>query len=219
MFYDTLGAVDGKAIMRLVHTMLRHKGVAETTTFRELHERTGGVALVLTGYNVRTLATDAFDHVSHPDMPVALATRITISIPLYFRPIEYDGQLYIDGGVIEPTPTRFCRHRRRSLVIVLTCCAYGEKPPASSLPMQMPDFVSLLLCGPGRVLHRRCLRTHRKHASRVLNIAVPPPTDDSQARFLDLDMDTAAKDRLFGVGEAAARKMVEGSEVGRCAEV
>ena len=37
-------------------------------------------------------------------MPIKIALRITMSLPIYFSPIEYNGKLYIDGGCVDNYP-------------------------------------------------------------------------------------------------------------------
>jgi predicted acylesterase/phospholipase RssA len=186
--------------------MLARTGFPPQTTFAELRARSG-VTLVLTGYNVLRTSTEAFDHVTHPDMAVLLAARITISIPLYFRPVEFDGQIYIDGGVLEPTPVRFCRRKARSLVVTLTCPSYSARAPAPPpMPLQMTDYVDLLFRGPGRLLHRQCLRMRKRHPRNVLEIDLGETGDTAKSRFLDLGMDNAEKVRLFKLGASAAER-------------
>jgi predicted acylesterase/phospholipase RssA len=210
MFYDTLGAVDGEPVMRLLRVMLAKKGIAEGVTFHELLQHTGGRALCLTGYNVLTSKTESFSHANHPSMAVLQAARITISIPLYFRPVEFNGGLYVDGGLVEPTPVRFCRNRATSIVVVLTCPAYVQDPPTPPLPLQMPDFVGLLFRGPGRCLHGRCLKLKAKHPNSVVNVEIHNP--DGKSHFMDLDMDTAEKERLFQIGVHAVGPFIESLE-------
>jgi predicted acylesterase/phospholipase RssA len=212
MFYDTLGAVDGNAIMRLLRVMLQRAGFAPSTTFRQLHARVG-VALVITGYNVLRTATEAFDHVTHPDMAVLLAARITISIPLYFRPVEYGGQIYVDGGVLEPTPVRFCKRKGHTLVVVLTCASYSGRAPVPAMPLQMTDYVDLLFRGPGRALHQHCLRMRKRHPRSVLEIDLTKREGGAEkSRFLDLGMDRAEKTRLFAFGQREAERFVSAPE-------
>ena len=209
MFYDTLGAVDGAPFVRLLRVMLEKKGVAADATFAQLHARSG-VALGLTGYNVLTSSTECFSHASHPTMPVLKAARITMSIPLYFRPVEYAGGLYVDGGLVEPTPVRFCLNKAESIVVALTCNAYSDSPTTPPLPLQMADFVPLLLRGPGRCLHHRCLRLERMYPQSVVNIQITCP--DGKSRFMDLEMGVAEKRRLFELGVAGVRSFLAARE-------
>lgn len=65
--------------------------------------------LVLTGYNTDTKETRYFSAATDPDMPVALAGRISMSIPVFFKAVkmEVDGrtQSFVDGGVGSNMPS------------------------------------------------------------------------------------------------------------------
>lgn len=74
-------------------------------TFRELHERTGKT-LVLTGTCLNKAKTYFFNH-SNPefaDMPVALAVRISMSIPLFWKAVRLGDDVMVDGGVLNNYP-------------------------------------------------------------------------------------------------------------------
>lgn len=55
--------------------------------------------LVVTGYNPGTQETVHFSAASHPDMPVALAGRISVGTSGVFQPVAYGGQHYFGGGI------------------------------------------------------------------------------------------------------------------------
>lgn len=60
--------------------------------------------LVLTGYNESTKKTVYFSADTHRDMPVALAGRIAMSLPVFFKPVEmtsHDGEKhhFVGGGL------------------------------------------------------------------------------------------------------------------------
>ena len=65
--------------------------------------------LVLTGYNTDQKQAVYFSAASHPDMPVALAGRISMGIPLFFKAVgmEVEGrmQTFVDGGVGSNMPS------------------------------------------------------------------------------------------------------------------
>jgi len=62
--------------------------------------------LYITGTDVSNRVPRIFSFETTPDMEVALAVRISMSIPLYFETIEYqypgtnEPQLYVDGGIM-----------------------------------------------------------------------------------------------------------------------
>lgn len=45
---------------------------------------------MLTGYNTDRKETTCFCAASHPDIPVALAGRVSMGIPVFFKPVKMD---------------------------------------------------------------------------------------------------------------------------------
>lgn len=78
-------------------------------TFQEAYDQTGRT-LFLTGTDVLDERTIYFSHLTHPDMPLYKAARISMSHPI-FEPVEYRGRLYFDGGALDNLPlTQFQKH-------------------------------------------------------------------------------------------------------------
>lgn len=72
----------------------------EAATFSELTARTGRELFVV-GCNLSTGFAEVFSHERHPEMPVASAVRISMSIPLFFAAVRHGPRrdVYVDGGV------------------------------------------------------------------------------------------------------------------------
>ena len=201
MFYDTLGAVDGRSILRLIRIMMEKRGLAEGTTFAELPR---AIEYVATGYSVSELRTVAFSAATHPTMPVLLAVRISISIPLLFRPVRFDNQVFVDGGWSEPTPVRFCRRRRRALIVSLSSGVYHSDAPKATYPMEMPEYLSRLILDVGKLLRTRCwTRMQRRFPDNLVVVQLRANTG-KQMSFLDLEMSRETKLDLYSQGVAAA---------------
>lgn len=66
----------------------------------ELHIR----HLAFTGTNYTDQRIEVFSAIATPDMPVALAVRISASLPWFFKSVKYQGKEYIDGGLLENFP-------------------------------------------------------------------------------------------------------------------
>ncbi len=73
-------------------------------TFRELYENTGRyLELVVT--NLNTGEAEYLSHRTFPDMKVSKGVAMTMALPPVFAPIKLlNGNLYIDGGVIDNYP-------------------------------------------------------------------------------------------------------------------
>lgn len=74
------------------------KFISRTTTFAELHFKTGK-HIVVVGTNLSDQCTEYFDHNMYPDMQIIDALIISISIPFIFRQVKYQNKLYTDGCV------------------------------------------------------------------------------------------------------------------------
>ncbi|SEK06283.1 MULTISPECIES: patatin-like phospholipase family protein [unclassified Variovorax] len=61
--------------------------------------------LTLTGFNKTDRQTEMFNRTTTPDMPVALAGRISMAIPVYFESVMHGGKEYVDGGVGSNVPS------------------------------------------------------------------------------------------------------------------
>ncbi|MEE3949679.1 patatin-like phospholipase family protein [Bacillus wiedmannii] len=74
-------------------------------TFEEIVKITGK-EVYFQGTNVSTRQIVTFSHETTPDMSVAEAVRISISIPFFFEPIVWKGEYFVDGGVLNNYPVR-----------------------------------------------------------------------------------------------------------------
>lgn len=86
-------------------------------TFAQHYEITGK-NLVITGVNMELGQIVYFNRLTHPNMEIALAVRISMSIPIMFVPVNYapekfqdifgdSEQPFVDGGLIDNYPMRF----------------------------------------------------------------------------------------------------------------
>jgi NTE family protein len=92
----------------------------------ELAQQGKGRDLYVTGTNLTTQRTDVFSYETHPNLRVADAVRISMSIPLYFRAVLLDEQgqvvrkpakgqavnVLVDGGLLANYPLNLFDHLR-----------------------------------------------------------------------------------------------------------
>ena len=82
-------------IQELIYTKLGSRHI----TFSELYTHTNAY-LVITGTCLNKQKTVFFNKDTTPDMDVSLAVRISSCIPIFFRAVSYQGDIYIDGGTL-----------------------------------------------------------------------------------------------------------------------
>ena len=91
MFYNWYGKI------------LEEKTGNKDITFMDVYKRYG-TEITITGTCLNKRCTYYYNYKSHPDMSLRLAVRISMSIPLFFRAIELQGDILVDGGVLNNYP-------------------------------------------------------------------------------------------------------------------
>lgn len=121
-FKKKYGIYKGEAFEKLLQDMVKYKTGNPLLTFKQLHElrqkNTLYKDLYCTGTNLSRQRLEVFSWQTSPDMPIALAARISGGIPLYFEPVALDNNLkkikrsdstsfinyYVDGGMLSNYP-------------------------------------------------------------------------------------------------------------------
>lgn len=60
--------------------------------------------LIIVSTNLNTSKSDVFSKETTPDMEIALALRLSSSMPFVFKPLKYNGNTYIDGDILRGRP-------------------------------------------------------------------------------------------------------------------
>ena len=104
---ETFGIDDGEKITRIFKVLFRKILKDENATFKDLHNFNPKKNLIISGTNLSNKNCDYFSFETTPDMPLHIALRISISIPLCFKAIKYKNNLYIDGAFSNNFPINF----------------------------------------------------------------------------------------------------------------
>lgn len=116
--FTKFGYNKGDYAYSIVRKFIKENTGQDMLTFSKHYEITKK-NLVLTSVNVNTGQIVYFNRLTHPDMEVALAVRMSMSIPVFYVPIKYTNTdtdymeilgeegLYVDGGLIDNFPVEF----------------------------------------------------------------------------------------------------------------
>jgi len=90
----------GDFVSSWIGDIIKAKLGSERATFADLKD-SGRPELYVIGTNLSTGFAEVFSAERHPDMPLATAVRISMSIPLFFAAVRHGprGDVYVDGGV------------------------------------------------------------------------------------------------------------------------
>jgi predicted acylesterase/phospholipase RssA len=110
-----------------------------TLTFEEHFKRTKK-RLVVMAFNVTKCKEDIFTYDTTPDMVILKALELSAGIPIIFKPLKYENNLYVDGGVWNNFPIEIAikyRNNEDDGILAITtlhsiykssiCKLYGSK--------------------------------------------------------------------------------------------
>lgn len=118
------GIDSGKKITEWIESLLEKKGYERTATFKDHFTKTGIHFEVVTT-NLNKYKMVVFDHLNTPNVQVSKAIRMSIGVPLMFTAEEHDGDLYIDGGIMNNFPISLFKNDLDK-VLGLKVISHGE---------------------------------------------------------------------------------------------
>jgi len=97
------GLFSPEPIIDIIKLLMKKKNFDPNITFLELYNLTS-IKLIVTGTCINDINLYYFSVDHTPDMHVIDAIRISISIPIFFKPHFYDNKYWIDGACINNYP-------------------------------------------------------------------------------------------------------------------
>ena len=97
--FREFGWYKGDAFLNFFTNLCAQKTGNPWITFAELHNL-GFKKPYIIATNISQQEVQVFSHTHTPQMPVALAARMSISVPYYFATLKYQGDVMVDGGVL-----------------------------------------------------------------------------------------------------------------------
>lgn len=98
------GWFKGNYFLGLMESYIEQKTGDGRITFRDLAGKPGFKDLHVFGTDLSQQAVQEFSSQTTPDVAVADAVRISMSIPFFFEARSYAGNVYCDGGVLNNYP-------------------------------------------------------------------------------------------------------------------
>ena len=101
------GWYKGDYFQNWIGDLIQEKLRKRNATFKDLKD-SGRPDLYVIGTNLTTRYAEVFSHERHADMPLDMAVRISMSIPMFFASVRYGSRkdVYVDGGVIMNYPVK-----------------------------------------------------------------------------------------------------------------
>lgn len=105
-FFDDYGIDNGENYINIFRKIISHKLNIDFNydiTFLDLYNKFKK-KLIITGVCVNNYHCEYFDYISYPYMSIYKALQISTAIPIFFKPVNFNNKLYIDGAAVNNFP-------------------------------------------------------------------------------------------------------------------
>ncbi len=105
-FFENFGLIDNMFLDELIEKILIKRFDKNDINFIEFSKITGK-NLIINSSNLTTKKEEYFNIDTNPEMSIKLAIKISMCVPLIFKPIKYNDNIYIDGGLYNNFPINY----------------------------------------------------------------------------------------------------------------
>lgn len=103
--YNYKGFCSGDVFENWYANILKKLTGESEITLKQAHDKYGG-RLVITAVSLNKRAVSYMDWRTDPNLTLRKAVRMSMSLPFIFIPVEYKGDLWVDGGVLDHYPMK-----------------------------------------------------------------------------------------------------------------
>ena len=106
-YYLNKGIYGNELFQEVFGPLFRGKDLELTITLKEFYEFSKK-NIYLYAVKLSTFEIVEFSHLTHPNMKVLDALHASAALPILFKPAEYEGEFYTDGGFLLNYPLAKC---------------------------------------------------------------------------------------------------------------
>jgi NTE family protein len=104
-FVGKYGLDTGNSLIKWLEELMRKKNINHNITLKEFYDVTR-VDFQIMATNLNKYCYKKFNYIDTPSVKVLDAIRMSISVPFLFTTNKYEGDLMVDGGLIDNYPIR-----------------------------------------------------------------------------------------------------------------
>jgi NTE family protein len=195
LFLNEYGLNSGDKLMTILHKLITSKKINIKITFSELFEKFKKT-FIITSVNINEQKIEYFSHLSHPNMEVIQAIRMSISIPFVFTPVSFNNCMYVDGGCIDNFPISYFSDDIDDVIGICTTENNTEKTKIETLY----DYAINVICSILNGISTSVIKSYEKY---IINIVL------DSVSVIDFDISNDNKTKLFNIGYKTTHEYFE----------
>jgi len=196
------GLLRGEALEHSVRDLVGDRRLGETH-----------IPFAMPAWNVDLNRVEVFSSHTTPDLPVATAVRVAVSIPIFVEPVAVKGHLYGDGGIVNIFPVRPVVAEGVDAVVGVNC--YLPEGFAGEDVSGWRERPFAILRASGQLRWSGMVALAREQATlagdKLLLLHPVPYSEVRGARFYEAFVDRSRWPHFMQLGLATARSALAGS--------
>lgn len=101
--FETFNIYSNSNFEKFIKLLIKYKGINSEITLLELYNLTNKI-LTCASVSITSKEIEYINYTIYPDLPVYKLVLMTTAIPFIFEPIEWLGNKYVDGGIVDNFP-------------------------------------------------------------------------------------------------------------------
>lgn len=114
-FISKYGLDTGNMLITWLQTLMKRKNIDHNITLKDFYHITN-VDFQIMATNLNKYAYKNFNYIDTPNVKVLDAIRMSISLPFVFTTNEYEGDMMVDGGLIDNYPIRLFKDKLNNVL-------------------------------------------------------------------------------------------------------
>lgn len=157
------GVYKGDSLLEWMGNLFKELTGNADITFKQVYEKYGNTLIVtvsdlnisdvkyLSHKKIKRSGTQKIISMVVPDMPIRNALRMSMSIPLFYRAVTYEGDVYVDGGLLNNYPLNLFENQMEEVLgLKLLSSDEGSKYPMEGFMKRIPisgikEYVTTLI--------------------------------------------------------------------------
>lgn len=197
------GFDSGNKIINWIETLIVKKGYAKNITFKQLYS-IKNINLQVLASNVNKYTYTIFDSINTPELPIKQAIRMSIGVPFLFTVKEYNGDIHVDGGLINNYPIKLFKDNLDN-VLGLKLVTKGEFVD-HNIDLKIDNFESYMWNIMKCFMVQKEKETTLSYVYKEHTICIE--TEDV-TNLLNFGLTDEEKNRLINIGYESALKYFE----------
>ena len=156
-FGNNFGIHSGESLTKFIKLLINKKTGKDEITFDELF-KLSGKNLIITGTCLTKQCIKYFNYKDTPDMLINEALRITYCVPFMFDKINFKGDIYVDGGLLDNFPMDYFKENIKETLGV----SLRGKTKVMDLD-NLDNYILALLYVPSESKHNTILEIYKSN--------------------------------------------------------